>query len=169
MKNNNTNNHKEIKDLSKKEKVSLDNKSIFKGKDLKLVSELLIFLDCKNLSRSYKIRGGIEKQAEKGYFRNYRDIDLAIKAEQIKIFSEEYNFYVSAIQALTHASGGYLILNNWKVVDKTKEGERYVGLHVKYKFTISSLHKQSPSTTADLTFGTEDKGEKGFFETLLDL
>ena len=156
---------KEIKDLSKKEKVSLDNKSIFKAKDLELINEVREFLENRGLNPKLqkgiisKIRGGMLNHIKRGFLRIYNDVDLAIDTSGIKMSSEEYHYCVSVIQELTRACNENHILNGWDVKDESTNLNVYVGLIVDYRFRIYYIGKDKPKTQIDITFGEQDKEE----------
>ena len=176
------NNLEGIKDLSEKEKISIDNKAIFKAKDLKLINEVREFLKNKGLNLKLDsgirsvIRGGMSYQIKKGFLRTYNDVDLAIDSSGIKMGSQEYHNYVSAIQKLTRAScekyipSNLFIIYGWDVKDESKNFEVYVGLIVEYKFRISYTEKGNPKTKVDVTFGKEDADKlKDYWDRYLGL
>lgn len=138
--------------LYSKEKINLDNKTLFKGKDLGLLKEVIKYLKTNNLSADLK--GGLVKNFNKGNLRHYQDIDLAIKTNEIKRFSSEYDKYVNVIRDLYQASTNKKNLNGWIVEDFTEQHPMYVGLKIGYRFKIKD---SKTKTEIDLSFGEEDK------------
>ena len=165
-----------IKNLHRKERVSLDNKAIFKAKDLKLLNEVISFLKGMGLEpeidKSFraKLRGGLKKQMEKEFLRIYRDIDLAVPSNSIKEGTIASRRYIAIIQELgSAAEEKSILLRHWNIKDETDYFSSYVGLEVECKFVISYSQKDEPSTLIDLTFGKHSEGfanlmkEDGFF------
>ena len=136
-----------------KEKADLENKALFRAKDLGLLNEVKAYLNEHGMSG--KLEGSIVKNLKKGYMRNYGDIDIAIETKEFNRSSEKFNDYVNVIRDLYHASKGNKNLKNWIVEDFTEQFAMYVGLIINYRFKIKN---SKTNTEIDLSFGKKDKG-----------
>ncbi len=146
--------------LYSKEKPNLENKSLFKAKDLGSLNEVINYLEKNNLSAD--LAGSIIDNFYKGNIRHYQDIDLALRTEEIEPFSEDFNNYVNVIRDLLLASRNKKNLNNWTVEDLTKQFPLYVGLTIEYRFKIRD---SKTNTEIDLTFGKKNEDYLKNFET----
>jgi hypothetical protein len=130
---------------SKKEKISLDNSALFKGKDIRFLDEVNSFL--KEHKIEAKLEGSAVYNARKGNPRVYGDIDLSVAP------SEAYNNMIAreSIAKLIRASKGIERLYDWKVslTSRPKLEMTYVNSVVDYRFRIESPRTK---TSIDLSF-----------------
>lgn len=121
-------------------------KSLFKGKDLGLVNQVVNYLQQHNLD--FEIRGSVAKNALEGNPRHYNDIDLVVTTND-RLHKGRYN----AIMGLARGRANLDFPDNPSFSKDIKyfsqEGQMYVGTHVDTRATIS---REDPKTTIDLCF-----------------
>ncbi len=124
-------------------------KSLFKGKDLGLVNEIMSYLNEYGLDA--EVRGGVRNNFEKGNLRHYRDIDLVVRYDES---AGRYN----ALMGLIHAKNE---IN--KIKGHSSKIEEYVNLTVDHRFAIVD---NKTNTIIDLCFEKNPSVSNKKFHTL---
>jgi len=103
-----------------KEKISLNNRALFKGKDLGLLREVMNYLESNNLSA--KLLGIVVNNFNKGNIRHYSNINIAVKNYEIKQSFDSFDKYIAKVLIdLYKISANKKKIKNWFVEDLTGE------------------------------------------------
>ncbi|HTZ41879.1 MAG TPA: hypothetical protein VMC07_01575 [Candidatus Omnitrophota bacterium] len=134
-------------------KITLDNKEIFRGKDIGFLKEVREYIQ--GYGFFPELRGGVVKNALRGNPRSYNDIDLAVRTDDKPMSDLAYRKYVELIKDLYSMSKAkHKNPRQWRVENETEVFANYVDLEVEYRFRIKSPETR---TSIDIAFGREHK------------
>ena len=121
-------------------------KSMFKGKDLGLVNEVVDYL--KGYDLDLEVWGSVNHSAEKENPRNYRDIDLIVRYDGSKA---RYDALMGLVWGMNDVKDHSLKIPSFveKIADYNQEGQFYVNLPIDNRFTIVN---DKTKTIIDLCF-----------------
>jgi len=149
--------------LYNKEKPSLENKAMFKGKDLGFIKEITDFLNDYGLKA--KLEGEAKECFYNGNMRNYKDINLIVENGSIKLNTESFHKYCEVIQKLYRIADKNDTYKDWKIEDNVKEFEMNID-SIDYRFRITN---PKINTSIYLSFGEHNKDSFEDFNYLLPL
>jgi len=131
---------------NKREKISLDNSALFKGKDIGFLRNVVDYLHKRGLEP--KLAGSVVKNALDGNPRQYSDIDLVVETKT-DLFRKKPELR-EEFARLYRYSNGTETHPEWEVEDLSKKYALYVGMVINSRFRIKS---KKTKTTIDLSFG----------------
>ncbi len=116
-------------------------KSLIKGKDLKLFNAVTNFLESRGLE--YMLTGSAMKNALRGMPRQYRDIDILVPFTDSDEFRNAYTDMAKSFDGID-SYGGFL---GRSIVSYEDRSRQYVDTHVNHRFKL-----RDGSTEVDLSF-----------------
>ncbi len=134
-------------------------KSLFKGKDLGLLEEVVSFLEEHGLD--FEIRGSAEQNALEGRPRNYRDIDIVVHNYIDITGADDGLSDKGRYESIMGLARGYANIDHpgnpsfsEDIRSFSQDGHMYVDTHIDNRATIS---RDDPRTTIDLCFENQYK------------
>ncbi|MFA5764414.1 MAG: hypothetical protein WC915_06420 [archaeon] len=135
----------------------MENKAMFKGKDLGFLREVTDFLN------NYGLKAELEGEAKEcfynGNMRRYKDINLIVENRSIRLNTESFHKYCEVIQKLYKIADKKDTYKDWKIEDNAMEFEMNRG-YIDHRFRITN---PKINTSIDLSFGVHDKNNLEYF------
>ena len=127
-------------------KNPLTEKNLIKAKDLSLLNQVTKYLDSQGLK--YEISGSVKRNALRCNPRNYEDIDIIVRKEEINKSKEAILTLVRIAENVPGFEKDFPNFSKY-VKPQLKGTESYLNTHIDYRFEIKD---PKTSTKIDLCF-----------------